>query len=63
MGSQPGWVSSSQARPDDLGDYDEASAGGGEGGKGGGGGTAADAAWRRMRKPYGMDMDEWMKDF
>ena len=63
MGSQPGWVSSSQARPDDLGDYDEASAGGGEGGKGGGGGTAADAAWRRMRKPYGMDMDEWMKDW
>lgn len=46
----------------------EQAQGGGFGGGGGGGGdgqhrTASDAAWRRTAKPYGMDMDEWMKDW
>ncbi len=62
MGSQPGWVSSSQARPDDLGDYEEGGGGGGEGG-GKKSRTAAETAWRRTAKPYGMSMDEWMKDW
>jgi len=59
MGSQPGSVTAGAKKPDQLEGYEEG--GGGEGGKGGR--TSADAAWRRTAKPYGMDMDEWMKDW